>query len=105
MYVIVWKYEVSADRDKDFRVAYGPDGDWARFFGNHDGYLGTELITNELSGQYMTIDRWESAETFAAYLETEREEYQRLDQQFESLTVSEQLVGRGSALESRSAGS
>ena len=99
MYVIVWRYEVLADAEMDFRVAYGPEGDWARLFANHDGYLGTELITTEVPGQYLTIDRWDSAEAFNAYMERDLEEYRRLDQKFEAFTVTEEVVGRGSALE------
>lgn len=107
MYVIVWKYEVLADREMDFRVAYGPDGDWARLFAKHDGFVGTELITTDQPRHYLTIDRWESARAFDAYMALERDmdEYRRLDQRSEALTVSEELVGRGSTLESGTSGS
>lgn len=105
MYVIVWKYEVLADRELDFRVAYGPDGDWARLFVKHHGYVGTELISTDEPCQYLTIDRWESAQAFDAYMGRDRDEYRRLDQQFEAFTVSEQLVGRGSSLASATSGS
>lgn len=105
MYVIVWKYEVLADGEMDFRVAYGPDGDWARLFAKHDGYVGTELMTTDEPRHYLTIDRWESAEAFDAYMDLDREEYARLDQKFEALTVSEELVGRGNSLDSGTSGS
>ena len=105
MYVIVWKYQVLADREMDFRVAYGPDGDWAHLFVKHDGFLGTELIATDEPRHYLTVDRWRSAGAFDAYMERDRDEYRRLDQQFEALTVSEELVGRGSSLESGTSGS
>ncbi|MEX0796462.1 MAG: hypothetical protein WD274_07195 [Acidimicrobiia bacterium] len=105
MYVIVWKYEVLADSEMDFRVAYGPDGDWARLFAKHDGFVETELIATDLPRHYLTIDRWDSAEGFDAYMERDLDEYQRLDQQFEALTVSEELVGRGSTLDPGKSGS
>jgi hypothetical protein len=95
MYVIVWKYEVLVDDEMDFRVAYGPDGDWARLFAKYDAYLGTELIGTDEPGHYLTIDRWESADAFGAFMERDRDEYRRLDQEFDALTVSERLVGRG----------
>lgn len=101
MYVIVWKYEVLADSEMDFRVAYGPDGDWARLFAKHNGYVGTELITIDEPRHYLTIDRWESAEAFDAYMELDGEEYKRLDERFEAFTVSEELVGRGTGQDTR----
>ena len=100
MYVIVWKYQILADAEMDFRRAYGPDGDWARLFAKHEGFVGTELITAEEPRHYLTIDRWESEEAFIAYLDLDREEYRRLDQRFDAFTVSEELVGRGSTRES-----
>jgi heme-degrading monooxygenase HmoA len=105
MYVIVWKYEVLADSEMDFRAAYGPDGDWAELFAKHEGFVGTELIVTDDPYHYLTIDRWESEESFNAYSDLDREEYRRLDQQFEAFTVSEELVGRGSTLESGVSGS
>jgi heme-degrading monooxygenase HmoA len=104
MYVIVWKYEVLGDSEPDFRVAYGPDGDWARLFAKHDGYVATELIATDQPRQYFTIDRWASAEAFDAYMERDLEEYRRLDQRFDALTLSEELVGRGISLDSGTSG-
>jgi heme-degrading monooxygenase HmoA len=100
MYLIVWKYEVLADREDDFRDAYGPDGDWARLFARHDGFLGTELMITDEPRRFMTIDRWESEQSFNAYMERDHEEYRRLDERFEAFTVSEDLVGRGTMVES-----
>lgn len=105
MHMIVWKYEVLADSEMDFRDAYGPDGDWSRLFAKHGGYVGTELIATDEPLHYLTIDRWESSEAFDAYMERDRDEYTRLDQQFEALTVSEELVGRGSSLDPGISGS
>ena len=100
MYVIVWKYEVLADSEVDFRFAYGPDGDWARLFARHDGFVGTELITtDDQARHYFTIDRWDNEKSFNACMALDHEEYTRLDHQFEALTVSEELVGRGCSLE------
>jgi hypothetical protein len=77
MYVVVWKYEVLAVSEMAFRVAYGPEGDWAQLFAEHDGFVGTELITIDQPRHYLT----------------------------EALTVSEELVGRGSSLDSGTSGS
>jgi len=99
MFLIVWKYKVHADREDDFRDAYGPDGDWARLFARYDGFLGTELIITDEPCRYMTIDRWDSEQSFNAFMERDHGEYQRLDERFEALTVSEDLVGKGTMVE------
>jgi heme-degrading monooxygenase HmoA len=104
MYVIVWKYQVLADSEMEFRVAYGPDGDWAGRFAKHDGFVGTELVTTDEPYHYLTIDRWDSAEAFDAYMGLDRAEYRGLDERFEALTVSEKLVGRGSTQETGASG-
>ena len=44
MYVIVWEFQVAAARAKDFERAYGPDGDWARFFQQAPAFRGAELL-------------------------------------------------------------
>jgi heme-degrading monooxygenase HmoA len=95
IYVIVWKFEVPPESDEEFRAIYGRDGEWARLFARHDGFVGTELIAIDEPGQYLTIDRWKSAEAVDAFIEQNRVEYRRLDERFEALTVSEECVGRG----------
>jgi heme-degrading monooxygenase HmoA len=73
---LVFSYEV---RDAAaFEGAYGPDGDWARFFAAGDGYIGTELLRDvETPSRYLVIDRWESAEQYNAFAAANRDEYMR----------------------------
>lgn len=104
MYVIVWKYEVLADCEMDFRVAYGPDGDWARLFAKHDGFLGSELLAIDQDRQYLTIDRWDSRDAFDACMAQDGDEYRRRDQKFEARIASEVIVGRGSTHEMGASG-
>lgn len=94
MFVIVWRYTVRADADEEFRAAYGASGDWAELFGRSRQFLGVELMAGG-PREYLTIDRWESEAAFDAFMETMREEYQRLDRRCASLTDDEQLVLRG----------
>jgi heme-degrading monooxygenase HmoA len=98
MYLIVWKYEVLDEHEEHFRGSYGPDGDWTRLFAQHDGFLGTELIAIDEPGRYMTIDRWEGEQSFNAFMERDQEAYRRLDERFETFTISEDLVGRGNSV-------
>jgi heme-degrading monooxygenase HmoA len=73
---LVFSYEA---RDAAaFEAAYGPEGDWAGFFGGADGFVGTELLRDvEIPGRYLVIDRWESAEANNAFAAEHREEYMR----------------------------
>jgi heme-degrading monooxygenase HmoA len=71
---IVFRYDA---RDVEgFMQAYGPDGEWARFFRQGTGYIGTELLQDvEEPDRFMVIDRWESADAYNAFLAEFREEY------------------------------
>jgi heme-degrading monooxygenase HmoA len=73
---LVFTYEV---RDPEaFEQAYGSKGDWAQFFGQGRGYIGTELLRDvESPGRYVVIDRWESADTYNAFVQEHRDEYMR----------------------------
>lgn len=95
MFIIVWKYSVIPDRDGDFRSAYGPDGDWSRLFALSNGYLGTELVVCEQVGLYLTIDRWEQESDFEDFMTVTSRDYEELDKRLAALTISEELIGRG----------
>jgi heme-degrading monooxygenase HmoA len=71
---LVFSYEVR--ETADFERVYGPDGEWAEFFRQGRGYIGTELLRDvEAPGRYLVIDRWESADTYNAFVAERREEY------------------------------
>jgi heme-degrading monooxygenase HmoA len=73
---LVFTYE--ARDPTEFERVYGSEGDWAQFFGQGQGYVGTELLRDvEHPGRYVVIDRWESAETYNAFVVEHREEYMR----------------------------
>ena len=76
MIALVFSYEV---RDIEaFEQAYGNEGEWAQFFRQRPGYIGTELLRDvEIPGRYLVIDRWESAEAYNAFATEYREEYMR----------------------------
>jgi heme-degrading monooxygenase HmoA len=76
---LVFSYEV---RDAaEFERVYGPDGEWARFFRQGRGYVGTELLRDvEAPSRYLVVDRWESADAYNAFVGERREEYmERVD--------------------------
>ncbi len=97
-YVIVWTYDVIEQHVTLFEKAYAPDGTWAQFFRQSPAYLGTELYADEQNPQrYMTVDYWQSAEDYHAFLAQWQVEYQALDKQFEGWTSNETLVGKFSS--------
>ena len=95
---------MALDRDSDFRGAYGPRGDWSRLFALGNDYLGTELIGCEQPGLYLTIDRWEHEADFDDFMTVTSREYEELDRRLAALTISEELIGRGTVAVDRSAG-
>jgi heme-degrading monooxygenase HmoA len=76
MIALVFSYEVR--RPAEFEAAYGAEGEWAQFFRQGRGYIGTELLRDvELPGRYLVVDRWESADAYNAFVAEHREEYVR----------------------------
>ena len=94
MHVILWEFRARAGREEEFERAYGPDGEWARFFQRGSGYLGTELHRDS-GGQrrYVTIDRWTSREAFETFRANWKEAYEDLDRRCEALTDHEASIG------------
>jgi heme-degrading monooxygenase HmoA len=73
---LVFSYEVR--EAAEFERVYGPGGDWAQFFSEARGYIGTELLRDvEIPSRYVLIDRWDSAEDYNAFAAEHREEYMR----------------------------
>jgi heme-degrading monooxygenase HmoA len=92
MWAIVWRFKAKEGKELEFETAYGPEGDWARFFRRDEHYRGTELLKDS-GGSYLTIDRWDSRESCESFRSRHPEEYRSLDQRCESLTDDEQIVG------------
>jgi heme-degrading monooxygenase HmoA len=94
MYVRVWQFRVPAEKADEFRATYGPDGDWTQLFRRETGFLGTELLHSATHPNiFLTIDRWDSAEAWAAFLRAWGDEYLALDHRCKSLIVSEGEIG------------
>jgi heme-degrading monooxygenase HmoA len=93
-YVVIWRYRVDPAQKAKFEKAYGPKGEWAKFFASAKDYQGTELLADdERPGEYVTIDRWKSEESHSAFLAENEAGYDRLDRRCEALTLSESRVG------------
>jgi heme-degrading monooxygenase HmoA len=76
---LVFSYEVHDAAE--FERVYGTNGEWAEFFRQGSGYIGTELLRDvEAPGRYLVIDRWESADAYNAFVAEHREAYmERVD--------------------------
>jgi heme-degrading monooxygenase HmoA len=94
-YVAVWRYHVREEHRTEFERAYGPDGDWVALFETGEGYVGSELVRGSATGEYLTIDRWASAEAYATVLEGRGDDYAALDGRLQYLTEDETLVIQG----------
>lgn len=95
MYIILWEYRVKSEKRSEFEKVYSPDGVWVELFSKATGYLGTELLRDEIQPErFLTIDRWDSKQRYKAFLSHWHEEYQVLDTQCEGLTESEALIGK-----------
>lgn len=94
IFVYVWEYIVKAERESEFKKIYGPGGDWVRLFNRDVGYLGTELHQDISNNQrYLTVDYWVSKKTRDNFREKFYVEFEKLDQQCESLTEREIFLG------------
>ena len=96
MYMILWKYHVHPDKQKEFERAYSSEGVWAALFQKSPAYLGTDFFQDEVNFLlYFTIDKWKSKQEYETFLQTWREDYETIDKQCEGLTVEESLVSKG----------
>jgi heme-degrading monooxygenase HmoA len=94
MHVIVWEFFVPEEHWGAFEEAYGSAGDWAVLFKSALGYRGTELLRDEqTTGRYLTIDQWDTADSFARFKEASDTIYNAMDKRFEGLTSREMKIG------------
>lgn len=94
MYVIIWKFKPKREFVHEFETAYGPNGVWTDLFNSVNGYLGTSLL-KELNSDniYIAVDRWDSKETFLSFKKRYSNEYNSIDEHFESITELEMKIG------------
>lgn len=99
MYLILWEYQVRAERNAEFEEIYAADGAWARLFQRSDGFIRTDLLRQEHhNDRYLTLDWWRSSEDYEAFLAQWGSEYAALDRQCEDLTEYEALLGKWQAV-------
>jgi heme-degrading monooxygenase HmoA len=94
MFAVIWEYSIRPGTAAAFEDLYGPDGEWVALFREHPGYRGTELLRSEIPERYLTIDRWDSATAYDAFLAAEKPRYAELDARGDALTLEERRIGR-----------
>ena len=95
MYVIIWEYQVKAERLTQFEEIYSAIGLWAKLFRKAEGYQGTELLRDlDQPHRYITIDRWNSSLHYESFLIRWKSEYAAIDAQCEGLTEKESFLGK-----------
>ena len=57
VFVIIWRYVVRPELVDDFVAAYGPDGLWAELFNRSPEFIDVELVADDASAGFVTIDR------------------------------------------------
>jgi ribosomal-protein-alanine N-acetyltransferase len=92
--IIVWEFRPRPEKRREFEEAYGPEGIWAQFFRQGEGYIRTELHVDPKSpGRYFTLDFWESSAGFEDFKQKYPAEYRAIDAKCESLTTEEKFLG------------
>src|ERR1700733_11998378 len=93
-YIVVWEYQGKAECEADFVAAYGPDGDWARFFGRSREFICVELLGSVgNAARFFTLDHWCSATAMAEFLAAHVTACAVMDRRFSGLTVWERRIG------------
>jgi hypothetical protein len=94
MFLVLWEFEVKPGCEDRFEKTYSSGGDWDSFFRCDANYLGTRLSRDIPRPRiYITIDSWESRETYTNFLAAHGAQYHEIDTACEGLTTNERHLG------------
>ena len=94
MFQTIWEYDVFSEHVLNFKQAYCSDGDWVKLFQKADGFIETVLIEDiNNKTKFITIDKWNSSESYNTFKANFKSEYTKMDTVFESFTKSENHIG------------
>ncbi|MDL5047691.1 hypothetical protein QQ054_16875 [Oscillatoria amoena NRMC-F 0135] len=95
MYYIIWQYRVKPEYLTEFISYYRAEGEWAKLFRLTVDYAGTDLLTAPgETGTFLTVDRWQSENSYNEFLKKNKERYEELDNLCSRFTTEEKLIGR-----------
>ena len=93
-HVRIWRFRPPEGGEQAFVEAYSGSGRWAELFRRGRGFCGTTLLEPaHPGGWWLTIDRWATADEFAAFTEKHGEQYRALDAELEGVAGEEEFVG------------
>jgi hypothetical protein len=91
---VIWEYLVQPGGRQEFISIYSANGDWAQLFHRCPGFLRTELLHHPADNQkFLTIDFWQSLDTYQAMRQLISDDYVRLDRACATLTAAETFLG------------
>lgn len=94
MIEVFFRYRVHPQQVRAFEHAYGSSGPWVELFRQHPGFRRTRLFRHKHEPQiYITIDVWDSKESYDQFRAMYADEYNRLDSQLGLLKLEEHLLG------------
>lgn len=94
-FVVVWEFRIKSRKRRAFERAYGPDGEWSKFFRKGKGYIATELIRDsQQPDRYITLDYWKSRKHYEIFKKQNRKLYEIIDARCEALTAEECEIGQ-----------
>ena len=94
-FVIAWEFRINSRNRRAFERAYGPDGEWVKFFRNGKGYIATELMRDsQQPDRYITLDYWKSRKHYEIFKRQNRKMYEIIDTRCEALTTQECEIGQ-----------
>ncbi len=94
VFTYIWEFIVRPEHMAAFVAAYGPGGDWVRFFSRDPLYLGTELLRDrERPERFITRDSWATRDARFSFRERFRAEYDAIDARCEAFTHEERRLG------------
>lgn len=94
MFAYTWEYNVKKNCIDDFCRIYGTDGDWVRLFRKSKGFIHTEFFRDvNTPKRLVTTDYCESKEHRDRFRQDFKDEFSKLDNHCESLTIEEKFIG------------
>jgi len=94
MIQIIWEFFVPPTHCLSFEKNYASDGPWAKLFRRSTGYQYTHLLRDlEAPGRYLTVDLWDSMESYKDFRRDYDREYKDLDEVLSGITTSERRLG------------
>lgn len=92
MYCLVSKYTVSTNKP-DFEELFGRNGEWFKFYESCDDFLGSELLKQDGSDDYLIIDKWMDKSEHKSYIESNSLMFDQLTAKSKEFSDHSEVIG------------